>query len=127
MMGEDEQRSAIGAAEDDVDGPLGYVDAANLPARRTVNEDLPVGDVYVASAIDCHAFSAAIGKDSQIAQRAVSAGQRAVGAVFRLAGDIDTLAGNGAEEAGGIEIVGEAPAAIVRRALLKHAKRGEKG
>ena len=72
MLGKDEQRAAAGAAEYDVGGTLGHVDAGDLLACRIVDEDLSVGNVDVPFAIDCDAFAAAVGERLQIMQGSVS-------------------------------------------------------
>ena len=73
MVGQNEQSATTGAAENDVDGPLRYVDPADRLAPTVINEDLAVGHINVALLVDGHAFTAALGKRLQIAQRAVSA------------------------------------------------------
>ncbi len=81
-----------GAAEHNVDRPLGHVDLRDLLSRRVIDEDLPVGDVDIAVAIDGDALSAALRKGLEISQRAISADERAIGAVLRRTADINSLA-----------------------------------
>src|ERR1700686_1128904 len=119
MVGENEQRAMADTAKDYVDRTLRHIDLANLLPRRVVDKDLSVGHEHIAFAIDCDALAAALCKGLEIAQGAIGGHQRAMGAVFRFATDIDPLAGKGAGETVSVQIVGEAPASIVRRPLLE--------
>src|SRR5271157_6201412 len=127
MVGKNEQGAAAGAAENDIDGTFRHVDPPDLLARAVINEDLSVGNVDIAFAIDGDAFTAALREGLQIAERAVGVHQRPVGDVFRLAADIGAIAGKGTDEAISVEIIGKPPGVGgVRRSLLEHASRGQK-
>ena len=109
MMREYEQRATIGAAKDDVKWALGYIDSSNLPARRLIDEDLSVGNVYVAIAIDGNAFTAAPAEGFKIAQSSIRPDQGAIGDVLGLAAYIDTLAGKSRDESMTVQIIGKTP------------------
>src|SRR5580698_9798792 len=110
MVGKDEEGAAVGAAEDDVDRALGNVDLGDLLARRIVDDDLAVGDVDVAFAIDGDALAAAVDEGFEVFERAVGANYCAVGAIFGCARNVDALAWMGGDESVGVEVVREAPA-----------------
>jgi hypothetical protein len=78
MVGENEQRATIGAAENDIDRTFGHIDLADLLARRVVDEDLSIGNVHIALAIDGDALTAALRKGLQDRQRAVGGDSRAL-------------------------------------------------
>src|SRR5579863_6947921 len=127
VVSEDEERFAIRAAEDELQRSLGHIDLRNLPARRRVDEDLSVGNVDIAAAIDRDALAAALRKRLQVRECAVRVRSRAVGDVLGLAGHINALARMRVEKSVSVEIVAESPAGdIVRRTLLEDAARGQK-
>ena len=109
MMREYEQRATIGTAKDDVKRALGYIDSSNLPARPVIDENLSVGNVYIAIAIDGNAFTAALAEGFKIAQSSVRPDQGAVGDVLGLAAYIDALAGKSRDEAMSVQIIGKTP------------------
>jgi len=113
-VGEDEKRMVARTAEDDVDGALGNVDLGDWPSGWVVDEDLAVGDIDIAPAVDGDALAAAVGEGLEIGERAVGVDLGAVGAVLCLAANVDALAGLGGDETVGVEIVGESPAQGVR-------------
>src|ERR1700690_1333843 len=124
-MREDEQRATIRTTEDDVDRALRHIDLRNLHTGGVEDEYLPVGNVHVASFINGNALATPIGKGLQIAERAIFTDHGAGGAVFRRTADVNALAGDGANEAIGIEIVGEAPARGIRGPLLEYPAGGQ--
>ena len=83
MVSENEQRSPVGPAKDNVDGTFGHVDLADQFTRRVVDEDLAVGNVDISLRINGDAFAAALRKRLQVCQRAVGGDARAVSAIFR--------------------------------------------
>ena len=89
VVGENEERVMISAAEDDVDRTLRNIDLGDLFARGTVDENLPVGNIHIALAIDRDALTAALREGLEISQRAVGSDARAVSQVFRRAADVD--------------------------------------
>ena len=56
-MREDEERLSIGAAEDKLQRALGRVDLRNLLAARRVDEDLAIGYIDIAVAVDRCTFA----------------------------------------------------------------------
>lgn len=71
VVGENEQRMAAGAPKDDIDRTFRHVDPPNLLARMVVDENLSVGHIHIAFAVDGDAFPAALRKGLQIAERAI--------------------------------------------------------
>ena len=57
-VGKDVERVAVFAAEEQIDGTLGYVDGVDELALRVVDEDLARGDVDIPLGILCDAFTA---------------------------------------------------------------------
>src|SRR5215472_12009819 len=125
MMGENEERPAIGAAEQELQRPLRDINLADLLAFRRIDKNLAVGDIDIPMAINGDALSAALRKWLQVRECPVGVHLRTIGDIFRLAADIDTPSRRGKEEPVRVEVVAEAPArCIVRRALLEDADRG---
>ena len=80
-MRQDEERAAIGAAEQQLDRTVGHVDAADGLAGPVVDEDLAIRHVHVAVGVARRAFPAAFREHLEIAERAVDLDRRAVRAV----------------------------------------------
>ena len=110
VVREDEERFSIGAAEDKLHRTLGHIDLRDLLAGRRVDEDLAIGYIDIAVAVDGYTFASTLGKSLEICERAVRVYLGVIGDVFRLAADIDALARLGGEETVGVEVVAEAPA-----------------
>jgi hypothetical protein len=109
-MRKDKECFSICAAEDELQWTLRHVDLRDLLAGWRVDEDLAVGDIDIAIAIDGCTFASTLRKGPEVSECAVRVHFGAVGDVFRLAADIDALPWLGGEKAIGVEIVAEAPA-----------------
>src|SRR5260370_24107833 len=121
-MRKDKECFSSCAAEDELQGTLRHVDLRDLLAGRRIDEDLAVGDINIAVAIDGCTFASTLRKRLEVAKCAVRVHFGAVGDVFRLAADIDALPWLAGEKTVGVEIVAEAPARCIGgRALLKNA------
>ena len=94
-MGEDEEGSAFGAAEDQLEGALGNFDRPHRLPVGGVDEDLAVRYIDIARSVASDALAAAIGERPEVGQRAGVADQSRIGPVFRAVGDEDALAGAG--------------------------------
>ena len=121
-MGEDEQGSPVGSSEQDLQRPVGYVDAADRLAVATVNEHLAVGDIDPALSVDRDAFAAAIGERLEVGEGAAGSDRAAVSDIFRPVGDEDPLAPPASDEPVRVETVRPAPADVIGRTLLPDPK-----
>jgi hypothetical protein len=92
VVREDEEGFAVRAAENELQRALGNVDLRNRLARGREDEDLAVGDIDIALAIDGDTLAAALGEGFEVSERAVGVYFGAVRDVFRFAADINVLA-----------------------------------
>ena len=92
VVREDEQRAPVRAAEQELQRPLGHVDAADFLAVGRVDEHLAVGDVDAPVRTDRDALAAAVGERLQVGDRAAGADQAAVGRDLRSVGHEDARA-----------------------------------
>ena len=91
-----------------------------------VDENLSIGDVHVAAAVDGDTFAAAMSEGPQVTQCAVGSHHAAVSNVFRLAADIDAVARLGRDEAWVFKVSEKRQLRTgVGRPLLEHARRGQ--
>ena len=109
VMREDKEHAVLGAAEHQVDGAFRHIDFGDLLAHPVIDKDLSVGHIDIPAGIDGDALAAALGKDFQIRQRAISAHYATVGTILGSAADINSLTGSGAYKAIRVEVVREAP------------------
>jgi hypothetical protein len=69
--GGDEEGFAVRASEEQLQGALGDFDCVNYVSSRVIDLDLTGGEVHVAARIGRYAFSALLGKETEILQAAV--------------------------------------------------------
>src|ERR1035441_6225890 len=93
VVGENEQSATVNAAKDDINRTLWHVDLADQFPRWVVDENLPVGNIHIAFAVDGDALTAALSERLEVTQRAVGSDPCVVGTIFRCAADIDPLTG----------------------------------
>ena len=66
VMRQDEESSSICTAEDELQGTLGHLDLRDLLAGRRVDEDLAIGYIDIAVAIDGNTFASTLCKGLEI-------------------------------------------------------------
>ena len=71
VMRKDEERFSIRAAEDELQRTLGHIDLRDLLAGWRVDEDLAVGDINIAVAVDGYTFASTLRKSLEICECAV--------------------------------------------------------
>src|SRR5579863_1604792 len=94
-MREDEQGAAIAQQ---LQRPLRHLDDAELAAVRAVDEDLAVGEIHPPGIIGGHAFTAALGKNLEILERAAAPESHGVRLALRGIAHIKTCARLGYEK-----------------------------
>src|SRR4051812_6952501 len=82
VVRQDEQRAVALTTKHELQGPFGDIDPPELPAVRTINEDLPVRDIDPTVGTDRNAFPTAIRERPQIGDLTMRADKAAIGAVL---------------------------------------------
>src|SRR5687768_3513158 len=103
VMSEDEQRLAPRAAKDELQWPLGHVDASDFLAVGGIDKDLAIGHVDAAGGIGHYAFAAAFREDFEILERTFGSKGCGISPCLGCVAHVEPRARLGDREAIGIE------------------------
>ena len=105
-MGEDVERPVVRAAEDEVDGALRDIDAADELAVGAEDLHLTSGQIDVSGLILGDAFAPSVGEELHVGDSARVSYVYLVRLLLSLVADVEGMAGKGFRDAEGVEDVG---------------------